>query len=266
VQVSFLGFAGTMGAPFIDYLIADSVAVPDSESVHFTEHVVHLPGTFFPIDNARRIARPPTRSEAGLPENGFVFACFNNSYKFTPQLFDIWMRLLRQTDGSVLWLSAANSAAMQNLKREAELRGVDDTRLIFAPYVTKSEEYLARLRIADLFLDTLPYNAHATAADALYAGLPVLTCRGTTFAGRVAASLLQAGGVPELVTENLPAYEELALMLARDRERLREIKAKLTASRSTQPLFDTAAYAARFESALVALRNASAPRSFFSTA
>ena len=201
-----------------------------------------------------------------MPETGFVFACFNNSYKFTPEMFDIWMRLLRQTDGSVLWLSTANSAAMRNLTREAELRGVDAGRLVFAPFIGEPDRHLARLQAADLFLDTLPYNAHATAADALFAGLPVLTCRGTTFAGRVAASMLHAAGIPELVADNTGAYEDVALALSRNSDRLREIRAKLIANGNTAPLFDTAAYATTFESALAALRKAPAPGSFLNTA
>lgn len=259
VQASFLGFAGTMGAPWIDYLVADDIAVPDSERKNFTENIVHMSGSFFPLDNTRPVVPPASRSEAALPESGFVFACFNNSYKFTPEFFDIWMRLMREIEGSVLWLSAANAAAMRNLKREAELRGVDAGRLIFAPFLAEPGRHLARLAAADLFLDTLPYNAHATAADALYAGLPVLTCRGTTFAGRAAASLLHAAGLAELVTDNAEAYEHLALILARDPYRVREIRAKLAAARNTQPLFDTAAYAAKLESVLLALRKAFAP-------
>ncbi len=266
VQVSFLGFAGTMGAPYIDYLIADAVAVPDGARLHFSETVLHLPGSFFPVDNGRAPAVPMSRPEAGLPETGFVFACFNNSYKYSPEMFDVWMRLLRQIEGSVLWLSASDTAAQSNLIREAGTRQVDPARLIFAPHVADPERHLARLGAADLFLDTLPYNAHATAADALIAGLPVVTCRGATFAGRVGASLLTAAGLPELIAEDPAGYEALALRLAREPESLRSIREKLTAARHSQPLFDTAGYATRLEALLASLCNSSTPASLRKTA
>ncbi|HEX5282372.1 MAG TPA: tetratricopeptide repeat protein [Micropepsaceae bacterium] len=254
VQVSYLGFAGTMGAPYIDHLIADEIAIPGSEVAHFSEHILRLTGSYFPVDNGRVIGPAPPRAAAGLPDQGFIFACFNNSYKLTPEIFEIWMRLLQQIDGSVLWLSPANPAAMRNLRREAEIRKTDPERLIFARYVQEPEHHLARLGAADLFLDTLPYNAHATAADALLAGLPVITCKGTTFAGRVAASLLHAAGLPELVSDDLAGYEQLALTFARDSEMLRACKQKLAAARPTQPLFDTAAYADKLSELLVSLR------------
>jgi predicted O-linked N-acetylglucosamine transferase (SPINDLY family) len=180
-----------------------------------------------------------------------VFASFNNSYKFSPELFDIWMRLLHAVEGGVLWLSTPNSAAARNLVREAETRGMAAGRLIFAPFLARSEEHLARIGLADLFLDTLPYNAHATCADALFAGLPVLTCKGSTFAGRVAASLLNAAGLPELATESLADYEALALRLAREPARLAGLRAKLAASRATHPLFDTARFTRHLEAAYV---------------
>ena len=201
-QVNYLGFPATMSAPFMDYLIADKIVIPEEERAHYGEEVVYLPDSYLPFDTARRIAeKSPTRREAGLPDAAFVFASFNNSYKFSPELFDVWMRLLQRIEGSVLWLSAVNQAAARNLRREAERRGVDPQRLIFASFLPRSEDHLARLRLADLVLDTLPFNAHVTAADALWAGVPLLTCKGTTFAGRVAASLLTAAGVPELITD-----------------------------------------------------------------
>jgi predicted O-linked N-acetylglucosamine transferase (SPINDLY family) len=266
VQASFLGFAGTLGAPYIDYLIADAVAIPDSERRHFSETVLHLPGSFFPVDNSRAVSRPLTRQEAGLPESGFVFACFNNTYKYSPEIFDIWMRLLRQIEGSVLWLSASDPIARRNLLREAELRQVDSGRLIFSSYVAEPGRHLARLGAADLFLDTQPYNAHATAADALLAGVPVLTCRGTTFAGRIAASLLTAAGLPELIAEDLGRYKETALKLARDEETLRGLKQRLAAAWHSQPFFDAPGYSTRLENLLASLSAPSAPRSFLSTA
>jgi len=259
VQVSYLGFAGTTGAPYIDHLIADEITVPDGEAAHFTEQVLRLSGSYFPIDNSRAAGAAPSRAAAGLPDDAFVFACFNNSYKFTPEMFDIWMRLLHQIEGSVLWLSPVNPAAMRNLRREAEIRKTDPQRIIFARYVGEPEQHLARLGSADLFLDTLPYNAHATAADALLAGLPVITCKGATFAGRVAASLLHAAGLPELVTNDLAGYEQLALTLARDSEGLRACRQKLAAARQTRPLFDTAGYATRLSGLLVSLGRSATP-------
>jgi predicted O-linked N-acetylglucosamine transferase (SPINDLY family) len=253
IQVNYLGFPGTMGAPYMDWLIADRVAIPESERGHYSESIVYLADSFFPTDSKRRIANAPTRHEAGLPETGFVFASFNNSYKFSPELFDIWMRLLSAIEGSVLWLSSVNPAAARNLKREAEARGVDADRLIFAPFLARSEDHLARLSLADLFLDTLPYNAHATAADALWAGVPLVTVAGSTFAGRVAASLLQAVGLTELITESLEAYETLALKLARDASALAVVKAKLAANRETHALFDTANFTRNLEAAYLTL-------------
>jgi predicted O-linked N-acetylglucosamine transferase (SPINDLY family) len=181
----------------------------------------------------------PARADAGLPEHGFVFCSFNNSYKFSPDMFDIWMRLVRQVRNSVLWLPQTNEWATRNLKREAEVRGVAASRLIFAPFMPNADDHLARLKLADLFLDTLPYNAHTTACDALWAGLPVVACEGTAFAGRVAASALRALGMPELVTPSLAEYETLALRLARDSQALAELRAKLARNRESEALFDT---------------------------
>lgn len=266
VQVSYLGFAGTMGAPYVDYLIADEIAAPESEAAHFTEQILRLTGSYFPIDSSRASGPAPSRAAAGLPDEAFVFACFNNSYKLTPEMFDVWMRLLHQIDGSVLWLSPANPAAMRNLRREAEIREVDPQRVIFANYVPEPEQHLARLGAADLFLDTLPYNAHATAADALLAGLPVITCTGTTFAGRVATSLLHAAGLPELVTHDLAGYEQLALTFARDREVMRGFKQKLAQAPQTQPLFNAAGYAGRLSGLLLSLARSPIPAPLDSTA
>jgi predicted O-linked N-acetylglucosamine transferase (SPINDLY family) len=253
IQVNYLGFPGTMGAPYMDWLMADRTVIPESDRQHYSEDIVYLPDCYLPTDSKRRIAKAPTRDEAGLPETGFVFASFNNSYKFSPELFDIWMRLLRAVDGSVLWLSSVNAAAARNLKREAQARGVDADRLVFAPFLARSEDHLARLSLADLFLDTLPYNAHATAADALWAGVPLVTAAGRTFAGRVAASLLQAGGLTELIAESLEAYEPLALKLARDPLALAAVKAKLAANRETNALFDTASFTRNLEAAYLTL-------------
>jgi predicted O-linked N-acetylglucosamine transferase (SPINDLY family) len=250
VQVNYLGYPGTMGVPFIDYIIADHVVIPRENRIHYSEQVVYLPHAYLPNDRKRPITEnTPSRIEVELPETGFVFACLNHSYKIGPEMFDVWMRLLRDIEGSVLWLRTTNAAAMSNLRREAEARGVAPERLVFAPAVSRTEDHLARLRAADLFLDTQPYNAHATACDALWAGLPVLTCPGNTFPARVAASLLHAVGLPELVTASLAEYEELARTLAQDPKRLAAIKAKLMRNRDTEPLFDTARFTRYLESA-----------------
>ena len=250
LQVNFLGFPGTMGADYMDYIIADRVVAPDEHRKAYTEKVVHLPDAYLPSDRTRAIAETaPTRAEAGLPERGFVFASFNNAYKFSPAVFDVWMRLLSKVEGSVLWLPEHHPSATRNLIREAGSRGIDARRLVFAPLIPSPAAHLARLRLADLFLDTLPYNAHSTANDALWAGLPVLTCLGNSFAGRVAASLLEAVGLPELITKALSSYEALALKLAREPERLIAVKAKLKRNRDTYPLFDTARFTRHLEAA-----------------
>ena len=249
VQVNYLGHPGTMALPFIDYIIADRVVIPEENRIHYSEKVVYLPHSYQANDFKRLIAeRPPSRAEAGLPENGFVFASLNATYKIGPEMFGIWMRLLRDVENSVLWLLEDNVSASLNLRREARNCGIAPERLVFAPLIPAGRN-LARQRLADLFLDTLPVNAHTTASDALWAGLPVLTCMGNTFAGRVAASLLYAVGLPELVTASLVEYEELARALAQDPERLAAIKAKLLRNRKTKPLFDTARFTRDLEAA-----------------
>jgi protein O-GlcNAc transferase len=267
VQVNFLGFPGTMGAPYIDYMIADPVVIPDEDKQHHRESVVYLPHSYLPADSARLIAeRRPSRSEAGLPEHGFVFCSFNNSYKLSPVTFDVWMHLLGAVDGSVLWLPQMNIAAIRNLRRKARERGVAEQRLVFAPFVSGDQDHLARLGLADLFLDTLPYNAHSTAMDALWAGVPVLTMRGNAFAGRVAASVLTAAGLPELIVRSIEDYENLALELAHQPHTLEAIKAKLARNRETSPLFDTARYAHDLEAAYIHMwqryRNGETPTHF----
>ncbi len=250
IQVNYLGFSGTLGAKHIDYVIADRIVIPEAQRPLYVEQVAYLPDSFMVNDAKREIAEHiPARTELGLPETGFVFCSFNNSYKITPRIFDIWMRLLSEVPGSVLWLSGTRETTVANLRREAEARGVQADRLIFSPRVARNEDHLARHRRADLFLDTLPFNAHSTAADALYAGLPVLTCLGQAFAGRAAASLATAAGLPELVTANLADYEALALKLARDPALLAEKKAKLAANQKTGGLFDTARFTRNIEAA-----------------
>jgi predicted O-linked N-acetylglucosamine transferase (SPINDLY family) len=250
VQVSYLAYPGTMGAPFIDYIIADRLLIPDENRMFYTEQVVYLPYTYLPTDNKRPIAEiTPSRADAGLPETGFVFVCNNNAHKIGPEMFDIWMRLLQAVEGSVLWLKTLSPSTMINLRREANARGISPARLVFAPPVRDIGDHLARLGLANLFLDTLPYNAHATASDALWAGLPVLTCLGNSFPAGVAAGVLHAVGLHELVTKSLAEYEEQALALARDPERLAAIKAKLLRNRGTAPLFDTARFTRDLECA-----------------
>ena len=253
VQINYLGYAGTTGADYIDYLIADRSAIPPDQRGCFSEKVVYLPDSFQPNDAKRRISeRTPSRAEAGLPDHGFVFCCFNNAFKITPDLFDIWMRLLGATEGSVLWLSAGGSAR-DNLRREAQRRGVSPDRLVFASKTPLMEDHLARYRLADMFLDTLHFNAHTTASDALWAGLPVLTCAGATYAARVAGSLLHAVGLPELITCSLDAYEALALKLAREPALLASFRHRLARHRDTFPLFDTVRITRHLESAYASM-------------
>jgi predicted O-linked N-acetylglucosamine transferase (SPINDLY family) len=246
VQVNYLGYPGTMGAEFIDYVIADAIVAPPEHQTYFTEKLATLPGCYQPSDTQRTAAAPPSRRDCGLRADGFVFCCFNNTYKITPVFFDIWMRLLRRVPGSVLWLLESNELARRNLRREAEHRGVAPDRLVFAP-IRPIAEHLARHRHADLFLDTLPCNAHTTANDALWAGLPVLTCAGATFAGRVAASAVAAAGVPELIAPSLAAYEQLALDLAHTPAKLRDLRERLELNRATAALFDLGSYVRNLE-------------------
>jgi predicted O-linked N-acetylglucosamine transferase (SPINDLY family) len=251
IQVNYLAYPGTMGADFIDYLIADETIIPAEQQRSYAEKIVYLPDCYQVNDSGRRIAeRCPTRGEVGLPDRGFVFCSFNNHYKVTPQLFDIWMSLLRQVDKSVLWLLDSTATTRRNLWREAAARGIDPQRLIFAPRIA-TEDHLARHRLADLFLDSLPCNAHTTASDALWTGLPVITCLGTTFAGRVAASLLRAVGLPELVTSSLDEYQSLALRMAKEPPALEEIRQKLAHNRAVAPLFDTDRFRRHIERAYV---------------
>ncbi len=252
VQAQYLGFPGTMAVDFIDYLIADPVLIPRADENHYAEKIVTLPDSYQCNDDMREIpARGPTRYELGLPP-GFVFCCFNSNHKILPDVFAVWMRLLNTVSGSVLWLLEDNPAAAQNLRAKAEAHGVDPGRLVFARH-TDPAAHLARQTNADLFLDTLPYNAHTTGSDALWAGLPIVTVRGRTFASRVAASLLTAAGLPELVTGSLEEYEALALKLARDGDALARIRHKLAGSRKASALFDTARMTRDLETAYQAM-------------
>jgi predicted O-linked N-acetylglucosamine transferase (SPINDLY family) len=238
IQASYLGYASTMGAEYIDYILSDRTVVPESDERYYQEKVVCLPHSYYPTSYTSGIGPVSSRGAAGLPESGFVFCCFNNNFKITPGMFDIWMRLLREVSGSVLWLLEDNSNAMRNLRREAESRGVAADRLVFAARADTAA-HLARHANADLFLDTQPYGAHTTASDALWAGLPVLTVLGPTLVARVAASLLCAIGLPELIADSPESYETMALTLARNPAALAAIKAKLARNRHTHPLFDT---------------------------
>ncbi|MES2939033.1 MAG: tetratricopeptide repeat protein [Pseudomonadota bacterium] len=249
LQVNYLGFPGTMGAEHFQYIVADPVVIPPGQEPFYTEQVVRLPDSYQSNDRKRAIAeRTPPRAELGLPEQGFVFCCFNNNYKITPDVFTVWMDLLRQVEGSVLWLLESNGEAAGNLRREAQLRGIAPMRLVFAPHAPLPE-HLARLRRADLFLDTLPYNAHTTTSDALWAGVPVLTCIGRAFPGRVAASLLIACGLPDMVMPDAASYAAAALRFARDPQALREVRERLARNRLTHPLFDTALLRRNLEAA-----------------
>jgi protein O-GlcNAc transferase len=239
LQVNYLGFPATLGASYIDYILADGIVIPQGEREFYDEKVVTLPGSYQVNDNkGRAIASAPSRAEAGLPDTGFVFCNFNNAYKLTPSTFDSWMRILKQVDGSVLWLLESRPPFAENLRREAEARGVDGSRILFAPDRAPAD-HLARLSLAGLFLDSLPYNAHTTASDALWAGVPLLTLRGKAFAGRVAASLLTAAGLKELITETPEAYEALAIKLASDPVALKKVRDKLKKNRDSCDLFNT---------------------------
>lgn len=265
IQVNYLGFPATLGAPFMDYIVADRIVIPEDEACYYDEAVAWLPDSYQANDSKRTRQAPPTRAAAGLPEEGFVFCNFNQAYKLAPEVFARWMRILKACSGSHLWLLDNNEFFAANLKREAEKQGVAPERLIFAPGLLL-EDHLARLALADLFLDTLPYNAHTTASDALWAGVPLLTCRGSAFPGRVAASLLTAAGLPELVTENPNDYEKLAIRLARDAGLLGRYRARLADNRLTCPLFDTARFTRHLESAYRTMwqthRDGGTPRSF----
>lgn len=248
VQVNYLGYPGTLGDGLADYIIADNVIAPMADQPYFSERIVQLPHCYQPNDTKRPIATPPSRAACGLPEGAFVFCSFNNSYKLTPQIFDVWMRLLAALPRSVLWLFAPNRHVAGNLRREAVARGVDPDRLIFAPHLTLAE-HLGRHAHADLFLDSLPVNAHTTASDALWAGLPVLTMPGNSFVGRVAASLNRAVGLSELVAGSVEEYEALAIRLATEPGLLAGYRDRLACYRRTSPLFDIARYTRNIEAA-----------------
>jgi predicted O-linked N-acetylglucosamine transferase (SPINDLY family) len=266
VQVNYLGYAGTMAADFVDYIVADKVTVPFEQQPFYSERIVHLPDCFMVNDATKTISPvPPSRAEEGLPERGFVFSCFNNAYKISAEAFHVWMRVLTEVEGSVLWLSQFDKTTGDSLRAAARAAGVDPERIVFAPRKPEMADHFARQRLAGLFLDTPGYNAHTTASDALWAGLPVLTCIGKAFPGRVAASLLHAVGLPELVTDNLDSYAALAVKLARDPSSLAAIRQRLERNRLTCPLFDTGRFTRHIEQAYVTMlenHRGGGPRSF----
>jgi protein O-GlcNAc transferase len=255
VQVAYLGYAATTGASFVDYLIADRTVIPPSHQMHYMEKIVYLPNSYLPHDiKGRQISdKPLMRSDFDLPKSDFVFCCFNNAYKINPEVFQSWMTIMKATDGSVLWLSELHETAQSNLKKKARAAGVDPRRLVFAKRLALAAEHLARHQLADLFLDTTPYNAHTTASDALWAGLPVLTQLGEAFAGRVVASLLNTIGLPELIARSQTEYEKLAIGLANSPANLRKIREQLKTNRLTSPLFDTRLFTRHLEGAYEAM-------------
>lgn len=246
VQISYLGYPGTTGAPYIDYILADQYVVPPAHDDCYSERVIRLPGCYQVNDDQREINRALTRSDCGIPEDAFVFCCLNGNYKLTPVLFDIWMRLLVQVPGSTLWLMAGPGEVVPNLRGEARRRGVDPGRLVFAEFIEPAR-HRGRYALADLFLDTLPICGHTTVSDALWAGLPVLTCASGAFAGRVAGSLLQAMGLSELVTSNLSDYERKAVELAKQPTVLQALRDRLRANQLSRPLFDTGLFCRNLE-------------------
>jgi protein O-GlcNAc transferase len=266
IQVSYMGYCGTTAMDALDYIVADRCVIPEADKSYYTEKVVHLPDSYFVNDDRRAFADTEvSRRAEGLPEHGFVFCCFNNNYKITPDVFALWMKLLGAVEGSVLWLLKPNAAAERNLRAAAAERGIAPERLVFAERVPP-EVHLTRHRLADLFLDTLPYNAHTTACDALWAGVPVLTRIGQAFPGRVAASVLHAVGLPELVTETEADYLALALRLAREPDALAALRRKLADNRNAYPLFDTDRFRRHMEAAYLTMverhRRGEAPESF----
>ena len=252
IQVNYLGYPGTSGAPYMDYILGDPVVIPPEHFDFYTEKVAHLPHCYLPNDSTKRIAeKMPSRAEVGLPDDAFVFCCFNNSYKLNEETFEVWMRLLQRVPDSVFWLSEVNETAKSNLRYRAQSSHVNPDRLIFASRTKNLEDHLSRLRLADLFLDTTRYNAHTTASDALWAGLPLITCLGDSFPGRVAASLLDAIGLRELITPSLADYEDLAFRLATNPHLLSDIRSRLALNKTTHPLFDTKLFTENMESVLL---------------
>ena len=255
IQVSYLAFPGTTGASFIDYVIADKTLISQELKKHYSEKIIYLPDTYQVNDSTKKISdKVFTREELGLPKDSFVFCCFNKNYKILPNTFDIWMNLLKKVKGSVLWLLVENSIARENLKKEAAKRNIDESRIIFAKIMPLAD-HLARHRCADLFIDTFPYTAHTTCSDALWAGLPVVTRIGNSFASRVSASLLNAIGLSELITHSEKEFENLALELANDKYKLEKLKIKLEKNKISKSLFNTEIYTKNIESSYRTIYN-----------
>lgn len=249
IQVNYLGYPGTLGGNFMDYIVADKVIIPEESQKYYSEKIVYMPDSYQPNDTQKQISsKQLSREEFGLPGNGIVLCCFNNSFKITPEVFEVWMRLLKQSEGSVLWLLSENHSVIENLKNAAKSHGVLEDRIIFAKNMPLAE-HLARQRLADIFLDTIPYNAHTTGSEALWAGVPVVTLAGEVFASRVGASLLTALGMPELITYSLKDYENLILRLMKNPQELEAIKLKINGLKTSSPLFDTRRYVKNIESA-----------------
>ena len=254
IQINYLGYPGTMGADYIDYIVADKTLIPENSQQFYSEKIIYLPNTYQVNDRKRAIAdKQFTREELGLPEKGFVFCCFNNSYKILPEIFASWMRILKAVEVSVLWLFEGDPTFRSNFQNEMIKLGIDPTRAVFAKRVDAMSDHLARHSQADLFIDTWPYNAHTTASDALWSGLPVLTLMGQSFASRVAASLLNAIGLPELITNSLAEYEALAIELATNPKKLDALKTTLAKNRLSAPLFDTPLFTKNLEAAYIGL-------------
>jgi protein O-GlcNAc transferase len=262
LQVSYLAWPGTLGASYFDYFLADKVVVPQTQQAHYSEKIAWLPDSFQINDDKRDLPEPPTRAQAGLPAQGFVFCNFNHAEKRSPQAFASWMRILAAVPGSVLWLPRPHVLGQENLIREAEKYGIAPERLIFAAHAPSFAEHLGRMVLADLFLDAFPYGAHTIASDALWAGVPLVTLMGNAFAGRVAPSLLMALGLPELVTHGVEEYEALALQLARQPDRLAALREKLARARTTAPLFDTKRTTRAIERAYRIMLEKNRPESF----
>ena len=249
VQVNYLGYSGTMASDYMDYIIADQTIIPENMKQHYSEKIAYLPYSYMVTDSQTNSSKMKfSRKDAELPTNGFVFCCFNKHYKITPTTFFAWMRILKKVEGSVLWMSEADSAIISNLKQQAIRNGVEGNRLIFAPRLASKEDHLSRMQLADLFIDTLPYNAHTTCSDALRIGVPVITCIGKSFTSRVAASLLKAVSLPELITTSLEHYESLAIKLATNPEEFKSLKDKLVNNLPTSSLFNTQLFTKYLES------------------
>jgi len=254
IQVRYLDFVGTSGAEFYDYMLVDRTAVPPEIAAHYSEALCYLPNSFMVTDSGQPISNAPvSRAAEGLPPAAFVFCCFCTNYKIEREAFELWLRIMHRIPESVLWLLGGSPEAMQRLRQFAEQRGIEAARLVFAPH-TRKPEHLARLGLADLCLDTLTYGGHTTAADSLWAGVPMITCLGDSFASRVGASVLMAAELPELIAADIPTYEELAVSLARDRERLTEVRTRIATRRKDVALFDTARWVKNLEKAYKVMR------------